>query len=325
MLDGHIPKTIWNKILIHHTLADFSLIAFIVILPDVVIQMHKNFYQIQGTMNFKMMSDFRISRFLGSLLILGILPFLISSCWTLDRAARQAVDQAVSTAVEQEVEAMLSGYTDLMLYQLAYTQMFHLGGFGLHHENFEEGQGATWEITSEADGETSRFTAERALLERMDDGSTWWYLKYTPEDEETIEYELLMNEELQAQEMYIRDPESGDIRHHEFDFDQQDEEEMEEGEDSLDDAGYHTESYYVDDWEEYHIERVTLSIGAGTFDADLLRHTEEEENFEFQWWVNEDIAGHLLQYEYRDLANESSMRGEIMEFRDDYISTLATR
>lgn len=266
-----------------------------------------------------------VSGKIKSFLLFCSVAVLFSSCWTLDRAARTAVDQAVSTAVEREVEAMLAGYTDVMLYQLAYTQMFHMGGFGLHHDEFEEGQGATWRLDTEEDDEVYTFTAERALLERVDDGASWWYLRYDPQDEETLEYEILVDSTLHAKEMYFRDPESGDVRHHVFDFDDREQREMQEGEESLDEAGYHTESYYIEELEEYRVDQVRVLVGAGTFDADVLRHTgeEDEDNFEFNWWVTDEVPGQLIQYEYTDHDTGGFTRGELMELRDDYTSTLA--
>ena len=258
------------------------------------------------------------------MLLLLCAVVIFNSCVTIDQAARTAVDQAVSTAVEQEVEAMLAGYTDVMLYQLAYTQMFHMGGFGLHHEDFEEGEGATWRLDSQENDEVYTFTAERALLERTDEGLSWWYLRYDPQDEEALEYEILVDSDLYAKEMYFRDPETGDVRHHEFDFDDREEQEMRDGEESLDEAGYHTESYYIEELEEYRVDQARVSVGAGTFDADVLKHTgEDHEDFEFTWWVTEDVPGQLIQYEYNDHDTGGIMRGELMELRDDYASTLA--
>ncbi len=243
---------------------------------------------------------------------------VLSSCWTFDHAARTAIDQAIGTAVEREMQAMIAGYTDVMLYQLAYTQMFHIGGFGFYHDDFEVGQGAVWRVEAIEDDERTSFTAERALLSREDDGSSWWYLKYTPEDEESIEYEILVDRDLQAREMYVRDPETRDVRHHVFAHDPEERREMEEGEESLDEAGYPTEAYYPEDYEDYHVERVNVTIGAGSFDADLLRYIEEDEGFEYSWWVTDTVPGQIIKYEYKDTIEGGVFQGEIIEMREDY-------
>ncbi len=240
----------------------------------------------------------------------------LKGCFSFDQAARSAVDQAIGAAVERELEAMLYGYTDLMLYQLAYTQMFHIGGYGLHHDEFEEGQGAVWRMVAIEDDERTTFTAERALLSREDDGSSWWFLKYTPEDAETIEYEILVDRDLNAREMYLKDPETDEIRHHRFTGDEQEEQERREGEESLEEAGYHTESFYPEDRDEYRVDRETVTIGAGSFETEVLYH--EEDGFEYTWWLSDTVPGQLVKYLFKDTESGSTFEGEMMEMRDDY-------
>lgn len=240
----------------------------------------------------------------------------VNSCWTFDQAARSVVDQAISAAVEQEMQAMLSGYTDMMLYQLAYTQMFHIGGYGLHHDEFEVGQGAVWRMVATEGDQRTVFTAERALLNREDDGSSWWFLKYVPEEGESIEYEVWVDRDLNAREMYLKDPESDEIRHHRFTGDAAEQRERGEGEESLEEAGYHTESFYPEDRDEYRIDRETITIGAGSFETEVLFH--EEDGYEYTWWVTEEIPGELIKYQFKESSTGNVFEGEIIEMRDDY-------
>ena len=265
---------------------------------------------------------------LAALILTGF-GLLLAGCSAVEEATRQATESAVEQAVEREMSALIAGYTEPMLYQLAHTQVFHLGGYGLHHDDFEEGQGATWQVESVDDDEMSSYTAERALLERLDDGTSWWYLKYTPEDADPVEYEVRIDPNQEAREMYLRDPESGDIRHHEFRHDEAEMEETAEGEETLDEAGYRTDyrRLSTEEWSEYREEQVTLQVGAGTFDADLLLYTaddpdEDAHSAEYRWWVTEDVPGHLIQYEFSDTERDSQLRGEMTDLRDGYVSTL---
>jgi hypothetical protein len=246
----------------------------------------------------------------------------ITGCAGLDGVVGDVAGRAVSSAVERRIEGMYAGFTDEMLFQLAYTQVFFLGGYGFGTDDFAEGEGATWRITSRDGSETSTATAERALLEWHANGDGWWYLLYTPEDGETLEYEVLVDREMQAREMYMRDPETGEIRHHEFAYDEGDPEAMSESEEALQEEGYRTETVQVRDWDDYRTERVTVRVGAGTFEADLLVHriTDEEsgDTMEYRWWVTEDVPGDLVQYEFEDLKDGGVLHGEMVSIRRDY-------
>ncbi len=167
----------------------------------------------------------------------------------------------------------------------------------------------------------------------MDDGSSWWYLKFEADDMDAIEYEVLLSPELVAQEMYIRDPETREIRYHEFSYDETEQREAEQGEESLEELGYQTSYYHAESWDPYRQGRESVTTGAGTFQTDLLlissRDLEESgdyeydedyepRNVEYRWWVTPDVPGELVRFEYRDLDDDGVLRGELIAFRDDY-------
>ncbi len=256
-----------------------------------------------------------------------LLVLTATGCMVFEQSVRTAIDGAVSSAIEQELGARLAGYTDVMMYQLAYTQTFYLGGYGFAPDTFEEGQGATWRVESVDRDEVSSFNAERALLKRNEDGSTWWFLKFDADDTEPLMFEVLYSANLEAREMYVRDPETREVRHHIFSYDADEVAETEEGEESLEEFGYQTNYFYAESWDQYRQDRETITTGAGTFDTDLLfvstREMEEyddEETYdvEYRWWVSRDVPGELVRFEYRDLESEGTLRGELIEFREDY-------
>ena len=269
-----------------------------------------------------------ITRLLAIALVAVLLPFTLNGCGTVQDAARQAAGEAVGSAVERELASRIAGYTDVMLYQLAQTQVFHLGGYGFYPDNFSEGEGATWDLETRDGDEAMSLVAERALLERLDDGTSWWYLRYHPEDQDPLEYEIRMDRDMRAHEMYFRDPESGEIQHYEFAQTAAEQSEAEEGDASLEEAGLRTDYRQMaeEDWGEYREERVTLTIGGRSIDADLLTYTvsdpdEGDQTMTYRWWVNESIAGHLLQYEFSD-DEGGRLHGVMTDMRDDYQSKL---
>lgn len=280
-------------------------------------------------MNKKMSckSLFQIVGTVRSLMAASILLLSMAGCMVYEQSVRSAFDQAVSAAVEKELSNVFAGYTDVMMYQLVYTQTFFLGGYGFSHQAFEEGQGATWRVESTDRKDEISYTAERALLKKLEDGSSWWYLKFDAEDARPIEYDVLLTTDLEPKQMYIRDPESRDIRFHEFSYTESERMEIEESEESLEGTGYQTHYFFVESWENYRTESETITIGAGTFATELLLFSssdyegyedEDINHVEYRWWVSQNVPGELVKFEYRDVESDHVLRGELIELRDNY-------
>ncbi len=277
----------------------------------------------------------RIRQVSGNTFFAVLLALGVTGCMVFEQSVRTAIDGAVSSAVEQELGARLAGYTDVMMYQIAYTQTFFLGGYGFPPDAFEEGQGATWRVESADRDEVSSFTAERALLKRNEDGSTWWYLNFDADDAEPIEFEVLYAADLEAREMYVRNPDTREVRHHRFTYDTEEVAEAEEGDESMEEFGYQTNYFYAESWDQYRQERETVTTRAGTFETDLLfvssrdfeelEEYEEDESYEveYRWWVSRDVPGELVRFEYRNLEREGILRGELIELRSDYRARFA--
>lgn len=259
------------------------------------------------------------------LIMVIVFTMVTISCGSVREAAYGGLTAAVSDRVEREVErevsSMLEGYTSAMLYQLAYSQAFLVGGFGVGLEDFAEGEGATWRIESGDNSETHSYTTERALLKKNDDGSSWWYLRYQPEDDEAIEYEIKMTQHLDPMEMYFRDPNTGEVEHHVFEVYGRDEQ-FDEGEEQLEEEGFRTAHYFVEDWEEYPEREESVRVGTRNFNATVLfyRGTEEDgdEDTEVRWWVAEDVPGQLLKYEMTDRSEGGRAFGEMTDLRSGY-------
>lgn len=250
---------------------------------------------------------------------------LMTSCSQVREAAYRGATNAVSERVEEEVyrsvSSMLAGYTDMMLYQLAYTQAFMVGGFNVGVEDFEEGQGSTWVIEAGDGDQKTRYTAERALLQRNEDGSSWWYLRYQPDDQDAIEYEIKMNRHMEPMEMYLKSAEMDEPEHHEFDFDRY-RDDYDDGYDQLEEDGFYTHMFEIEGWENYKQRTESMRIGSRTFNTTVLFYegSEEEgdEGAEVWWWLSEDLPGQLAKYDMKDTKNGGSVKGEMTDLRDDY-------
>ena len=259
----------------------------------------------------------------------------VSGCAVFEQTVRSTINDAVGAAIEQELGSRIAGYTDVMMWQLAYTQAFYMGGYGFTPGDFEEGQGATWRIEAVDRDDISSFTAERALLKRNEDGSTWWYLKFDADEAEPVEYEVRLSTDFVAREMYVRDPETREVRYHEFTFDEEEVAEADRGDESIEEIGYQTGYFYTEAWDQYRERSERITTGAGSFDTELLLFTAEDaqvyvdedetdyRQVEYRWWVSRDVPGELVRFEYRDLDDEGMLRGELISLRDDYRAKFA--
>lgn len=256
---------------------------------------------------------------------IALVAVTVTSCSTVRDATYRGVSSAVGDAVEREVyrgaSAWLANYTSGMLYQLAYTQAFMMGGYGVGLEDFDEGQGATWQIETVHAEESYSYLAERALLKVNDDGSSWWYLRYQPEGDDAMEYEIKLTEAQDPLEMYMKNPESGEVEHYEFDPNNS---ELEESEQQLKEDGFNTQHYDIENWESYKEGSEMVRVGTHNYNATILSYqgSEEEgdEDVEARWWLAEDVPGELLKYEMNDRSDGSRTTGTMTDLRNNYSS-----
>lgn len=249
---------------------------------------------------------------------------LLTGCGSVLQGASTGISSAISGAVSSEVErsasGMLAGYTDAMLYQLAYTQAFMVGGYGVEMEDFVEGEGSTWRIESGDENETHNYTVERALLKKNEDGSSWWYFRYQPEeDDQSIEYEMKLTAALNPMELYVRDPETGNVEHRVFSEQNVD---LNEGEKEIEDEGFRTERYDIENREDYREAQELITVGNYTFNSTVLLYEgseeEEDEDVTVRWWLAEDAPGELLKYEMMSESEGGKVMGEMIDLRRDY-------
>lgn len=249
--------------------------------------------------------------------------FAVTGCMsTIDAVAGliSDMDNAVAESVNEEREASAGMFGELaaleqtMLFNVAYFQVFFMGGFGPEFDDFREGEGVTWEVTGSDEDDAESFITERALLKRVDEGS-WWYLSYG-DGEEELEYEVLLDDEYAPVEMVWLDEDSEEVMRYTFDFDEDEEsaDEMAKGKDS--------EVYSDEFGDDYKRSTDRVTVGAGTFTAELLEtelsDPDTGETLAYSWWVVEDVPGNLVKYEYHHSDDDSRLVGELMSIDKGY-------
>ncbi|MCK4514575.1 MAG: hypothetical protein KAU31_04915, partial [Spirochaetaceae bacterium] len=212
----------------------------------------------------------------------------------------------------------MAAFENVMLFNVAYFQVLFLGGHDPSFDDFREGQGVTWEITGGDENDKSLFTAERALLKRNTDGTSWWFLGYQSE-EDALEYEVLMDDEYVPLEIVWRDADSGNTMRHAFDYGEENEPPP---------AGEESVVYSDEFGDEYSRSTERITVRSGTYTAEHVTYeisdTETSARLEYHWWLVDDIPGDLVKYEYRQFDNgeENVICGELVAIDDGYVTRL---
>jgi len=261
-------------------------------------------------------------------IIICLVSTIMFGCASTIEAVNQMIHDMDTAVVESTTESdsnqearssglmEMMGMQQMMLFNVAYFQVFFMGGYDPTNDDFREGEGVTWEVNSTDGDQTAAYVSERALLKRVPEGS-WWYIAFESEDEK-MEYEVLLDGDYVPVEFVYRDPESGEVMRQTVDL----------GETSGDEtASADEELVYSDDFEDtVRRSRERITTGAGTFTADRLEQEVVDEEsgarLTYTWWTVDEVPGDLVKYEYEreDDADAGSVTGELIAIDRGYRS-----
>ena len=201
-----------------------------------------------------------------------------------------------------------------MLFNTTYYQVFFIGGYDPAGDDFREGEGVTWTITSSDRRASDAITIVRALLKRVDQGS-WWYLALESDDQ-LIEYEVLLGPDYAPIEMVWEDPDSGQVLRQTFDPGQV------AGPGTGAEAGAMVYSQEAASTASRSPERVTVPAGSYSAQHVVFRASDYQygEQVEYNWWVVDSVPGDLVKFEYvvADGSGQDLLSGELVQTRSDY-------
>lgn len=268
------------------------------------------------------------------LLLVGVLvmTLLISGCASMFEAlsdSANAISRSQGEAGGVTADATgFSAFQDGMIASIVYAQVFFAGGYAEGYENFKEGEGVRWEITSRNDNETQRMEIERALLRRTSEGNSWWFLRYTDEEEEFIS-EALLDEDYNIIVFRYRDPETGSIR----EWIPEKEEDADTEAEEVNAVVADEDDYYRSDFEDHVVGKGHVTVPAGRFNAqhvlienvyveDEGEDTEENYQLSYEWWLVPQVPGKLVKYVWTDESDNSTLSGELISYGKGYETQL---
>ncbi|MEM5948250.1 hypothetical protein WKV44_06815 [Spirochaetia bacterium 38H-sp] len=199
------------------------------------------------------------------------------------------------------------------VFAVFYPQILFIGGYYTSDEKFEDSQGQVWNIKSvDEDGNVDNIVVERARLKKLDDGGVWWYFSYSM-DEETYDFEILLDSG-----MYIRK-----IRYYDL-YSDSIEELSYDDVPSTDPADYLLSYGYSSDEEFYKavsasVTRESLELKSGRWDCRRIKwsYVDYDGAYNFSWWVDKD-SDWLVKFSWSNTDTGDLYEGELVSIKTGY-------
>ncbi len=267
-------------------------------------------------------------------LLMVMLVLSLTGCAAIT-STMDGVTGAVNRTAENAVLSAtgIAALQDSMVAMIVYTSAFYAGGFMYGYDNFSEGEGVEWKVTSKSEEEESIVTIERALLKRLNDGTSWWQLSYRDEESEFLS-EALVGGDFDLLIFRYIDPDTDELR----EWVPEEEEESSVQEDSEEEEmDSELPDYYDGSWESNIVGTERITVPAGTYSAD---HVLVEEDYEYyyvdedgneqtemttlryEWWISDSVPGNLVRYKWEDGSDDTSLTGELISHRKGYTTRL---
>ncbi|MCP5453884.1 MAG: hypothetical protein H7A27_07855 [Spirochaetaceae bacterium] len=255
---------------------------------------------------------------------------LLASCFSLPGIGgfnpladlQSSVEARASAEVSSAVG--LSGLERKAMFNVLYSQIFFIGGFGADFYGLEETQGSVWRIKSvDEDGSFSAVEAERAFLKRLPNGDSWWYLAWRG-DGESWEFEALMDGDQMARKIRYFNADVKRVEEAVFDTSGKAKPDSE----TAPPEEAPTSELALEDLSGYSKGVETVKVGAGTFRAERIEWTfydeDEKTTYRYTWWVDPKAPGGLVKYEWAKSGSKESVSGELVSLKKGYKTKFAS-
>ena len=261
----------------------------------------------------------------GYLAAIGIMAcvLLISSCFSMPSIGGggsmnplSGLQQQASNRVSAEVASAtgLTGMTNQLMFNVIYSQVFYMGGFGASLYELEENQGTVWQIQSrDEDNKVSKAETERAYLKKMPGGDQWWYLAWRA-DGETYEYEALMTSDMRAKKIRYYNADVKRIEEAVF-------KDVASGSGEAPPPEPAASDLDREDLKMYSKGIETVKTHSGTYSAERLEWSyvdDDNVTTTYTWWVDQKAPGGLVKYEWTKSGSKESINGELYAVKKGY-------
>lgn len=272
----------------------------------------------------------RKSTLITGLVVAVALAALLSSCFSLPGIGGfdpfSSVRASVSDRASAEVASAsgLTGMSRKMMFNVLYSQVFFIGGFGAGYYDLEETQGMVWRIQNiDSDGRFSAVEAERAYLKALPNGERWWYLAWRG-DGESWEFEALMDKNLVARKIrYFND----DVKRvEEAKFDEPGKSKA--GSETAPPEEAPASGLDSRDLSRYVKGKETIKVAGGTYQTERIEWTfydeDDKTTYRYVWWVDPKAPGGIVKFEWTRSGSKESVKGELVSIKKGYKTKFAS-
>ena len=233
------------------------------------------------------------------------------------------VTESVATAqktAKTNINKGLSGLQSLQagmmqtMFSTVFSTVFCVGGIYLDYTSLEEGQGLVWYQELEDESSSADLTTEVALLKKLDNGDSWWYIAMS-DDEGKTEYEGLLDSQQRVKR--IRYKEDGEIEEYVFPVPTNPTENSSSlGGLGMVGLGVTFTPETVNDFVQGE-EKITVGAGTYTAKKSIYEYGSSKDMTSYKWYFTENVPGMFIKYDHA-LGNKRYSRGELKSFKNNY-------
>lgn len=228
------------------------------------------------------------------------------------------ITSSIGSAKKSAMGGLQSLQTGMMqtMFSTVFSSVFCVGGVYVDFATLKEGQGLVWyqEITNGSSKE--ELTTEVALLKKLDNGDSWWYIAMSDEEGKT-EYEGLLDSQQRVKR--IRYKENGEIEEYVFPTPTK----PTENSDSLVGVGMFGlgANFTLETLQDYVQGEEKVSVGAGSYNAKKSAYEfgSSKDMVSYKWWFTEEVPGSIVKYDH-ELGDDCYSKGELKSIKDNYKS-----
>lgn len=206
---------------------------------------------------------------------------------------------AVSSAVNMYTQ---SAFT------LAFNRAFWVGGLYPDYVNsLKEGQLISWKQT---DSENEIINTELALLKKLPNGDSWWYISYS-DDDDKLEFEALVNSNMELKKITYYDEEKKSYEDYNFATPTNANSEANAY------AGYGLMPIDIDNMGDYAKGKESIRVPAGRFDCEKIvyEYGSSKELTSMIWWLSSSVPGQIVKYTYTNASDDNTIEGELIAIK----------
>lgn len=224
------------------------------------------------------------------------LAALLAACTVVNETVDNVAENTIDDSSGSTGMGMGMGTSMHEMSMQMFRGMFYQGGYALETRPFEPGEYVQWQVDGMGDAEWFK----KALLKRRADGNEWWRLVSQTSGNRITMEALLEPADESGDRRIVRlrqklgpDQEAKEVPITEENADKW----------TLDQQRQLTEESY----QGMKVGTESITVPAGTFDADHLRSTHPRRGGTVDWYLSEEVPGSVIRYTWTSNGNEQSM------------------